>query len=292
MIPVFLDASACDAAPPVEVVAVLRVELSDRLVDAPRSDAYRAAMDCAGDVVVVSVAAPGAAGKSFRTNLAGVPANVRSRVVALGIAELVRDLDHEPRAPPRPPAPEEPMPPVERPPAPAPAPARRAVDLGAFATTSTFQLDGVWLAGGGLRFDYAFGHACVGLDAALLTTTERFDPAGTARAVLAYGSPYAAWHERWGAAQTRLGVGYALGAARLSGQASDARVIAGTTTGPWTAPYGFAALGLTITDGLDVDARGRLGWVTSPVVGEVAGGSEMALRGLWASVEVGMAIAL
>jgi hypothetical protein len=164
--------------------------------------------------------------------------------------------------------------------------------LGAFAQTSTFQHGGVWLAGGGLRFDYVYRRSCFGLDAALLTTTERFDPTGSARIVLAYGSPFAAWHERWGPLQTRLGVGYALGAARLSGQALDARAFAGTITGPWSAPYALAALALTLTDGLGVDARGRIGWVTSPVIGEVSGGGEAALRGLWASVEVGLAIAL
>jgi hypothetical protein len=166
------------------------------------------------------------------------------------------------------------------------------VSLGAFAQTSTFRLNGLWLAGGGLRFDYVYRRLCLGLDAALLTTSESFDPTGTARVFLAYGSPYAAWRERWGPAQTRLGVGYAMGAARLTGTATDPRVFAGTTTGPWSAPFAFAALALGITDGLGLEARGRVGWVTSPVVGEVLGSGDVALEGLWASVDVGMTLAL
>ena len=288
--PVYVERSACESALSGEIAAILRVELLNRLADSAPPDAYRTAIDCAGDLVAISVTPPSGASKSRQANLAGSPANVRSRIVALAVAELVRDLDREPR--PLPPPVPAPASAKDAAPSPPPSiPRRRAVELGAFGQTSSFQLDGVWLAGGGLRFDYVYKRLCAGFDVAALTTTERFEQ-GTAQAFLAYGSPFVAWDERFGRAQTFVGAGYALGVAKLSGQASDPRAFAGATTGPWSAPYGFAALALVVAEGMSVDARGQLGWVTSPVIGDVTGGRQVALEGLWASVQLGLAIAL
>jgi hypothetical protein len=287
--PVFVARSACETVPFAEIAAVLRVELLNRLVEDPPADAYRAAIDCTGDLVAISVTLPGGAGKSRQTNLAGSPPNVRPRIVALAIAELVRDVDREPVrivAPERPPSP-----PKDVPKPPPPLPPRRTVELGAFAQTSSFRLDGVWLTGGGLRFDYVYRWFCVGFDVAALQTVERFTQ-GSAQVFLGYGSPFVAWNERWGRAQTFLGAGYALGVAHLAGQANDARAFAGTTSGPWAAPYAFAALAVVVADGVTFDARGQVGWVTSPVIGNVTGGHDVALEGLWASVQLGLAIAL
>jgi hypothetical protein len=293
---VYIERSACDATPIAQVASILRVELFNRLVEGPpEANGYRAAIDCSGDVVDISVAAPARRTRTLRTNLAPVPVNVRSRIVALAIAELVRDLDREPPPPPPPPPPPAPTTALRAPVlpvAPASIPRQsRAVTLGVFAQASSFRLDGAWLAGGGLRFDYVYRRLCVGLDTAMLTTTEHFDE-GTARILLGYGSPYLAWRETWGRVQTRLGAGYALGAASVRGHATEPGAFAGTTTGPWTAPYAFAALGLAVTTGLRVEARGQAGWVTVPVKGEVSGGGGVAIEGLWMSVEVGVALAL
>jgi hypothetical protein len=295
--PVFVESSTCDATPISAVTSALRVELMGRLLDGPtRNDADRTTIDCSGDLVVVSVTAPGGASTSFQANLARAPANVRARILALAVAELVRDLDRETTQP-------QSLPRASPAPSPAQAPDRdndvpagargpsHSVELGAFAQTSSFKSSGVWLAGGGLRLDYGYHRLSIGLDAALLATTYRFD-LGSAQVLVGYGSPYAAWHERWGRAETRLGAGYALGAANLSGHATEAGAFGGTTTGPWSAPYAFLALGLTISDRVSVDARGEIGWVTSPVVGEVAGGAGVSIEGVWASVQLGLAIAL
>jgi hypothetical protein len=287
-------AGGCDAAPPGEVTAILRVELLDRLTEGPPpDDAYRATMRCAADTVEVSVAAPGGPARSLRTTVAGVPADLRARIVALAIAEIVRDLDRETPAPPPPPPPDAPA--RDRVEAPSPVvpsgpPATRGIDLGAFAQASTFGSGGAWLSGGGLRFDYFGRHVCAGLAATVLTMTERFE-LGTARAILSYGSPYVGWQERWGPVQGRLGAGYALGAARLSGAASGAAAFGGTTTGPWTALFAFGGLELLAIEALHVYAQGQFGWVTSPVVGEVAGGSSVALKGAWTNVQAGVALA-
>ncbi len=286
-----VERSACGATSFDDLAAILRVELFGRLDEGPpQSSAYLAAIDCSGDLVAISVRVPGGSIRSRRTSLAGAPVNVRSRIVALAVAELVRDLDREPAA--SPPAEPPPPPPIAREPS-APPPQGHAapVALEAFAQTSTFKLNGLWLAGGGMRFDYAYRRFCAGLDVALLTATETFAP-GSAQIVLAYGSPYVAWRERLGRAQTRLGAGYALGVARLSGHPSQPRAFAGTTSGPWSAPYLFAALAVEIAGGVGLEARGQVGGVTSSVVGDVAGGGGVALDGTWVSVELGLTIAL
>jgi hypothetical protein len=289
--PVQVERNGCEALPPEEIVSILRVELLGRLLEGPpRADADPVTIDCSGDVVEISVGAPDGTSKSTRTTLTGAPTNIRSRIVALAIAELVRDLDRELlRGPPpaHPPAPSgDPLTPPERASNPS-----RPIDLSVFAQTSGFPLHDLWLAGGGLRFDFACRLLCVGFDASLLTTTERFAQ-GTAQVFLGYASPYLAWRYGWGRAETLLGAGYALGAARLVGRAADAGVIAGTTTGAWTAPYGLAVLALALTGDLSVEARGQLGWVIWPVIGEVSGGTDVAIRGLWASVQAGLAITL
>src|SRR4051794_3682116 len=73
-LPVRVETSACGATPLPDVVAVLRGELGSQLLERPTTDdAYRVAIDCSGDVVVISVGIPDRRGKSFDTNLAGKP---------------------------------------------------------------------------------------------------------------------------------------------------------------------------------------------------------------------------
>ncbi len=294
---VHIERSSCAATPLPEIVAVLRVELSKQLVEgpiAPEDAAYRVTIDCGGDRVTIVVDAPKRGPRSYEKNLAGAPPNVRSRIVALAIAEIVRDLDREPRpapppAPPPPPVVVTPPAPVvpDRPSAP---PARHVVRIGAFGQASSFHVDGVWLVGGGLRFDYAFKRIGVGLDAVIGTTNEHYD-LGSAQVIVAYGSPTVAWREELGALETRLGAGYAIGAARITGHAETARAIDGAVTGAWGAPYAFAGASLAL-GALAIDLRAQAGWVIFPVVGEVTRDDNIELRGLWASGQLGLSLAL
>jgi hypothetical protein len=294
---VHFQSAGCDAVSSREVAAALRVELAGRLVErAPSADDELATLDCGGTSASLSIAAPGAPERKRRVNLAPVQRDIRARVVALAIAELVRDIDEENVPPPPPPRPPPaPAAPPERSPREAPVAREPSADeaptLGAFAQASAFGAGGGWLVGGGIRFDYAGRWWCAGLDAAALTLTERFAP-GSADAVVAYAGPYAGWRAAWGAVQARAGGGVALGVARLAGHAEEPGAFSATTTGPWTAPYAFAALRVRVMGPAALEARGRLGWVTSPVIGEVASGGQMALEGVWASAELGIALAL
>jgi hypothetical protein len=299
--PIRVESDECPLVPPDELLAVLRVELPGRVLEGQvgGADAVEMAIECAGDTVLVHVSAPALPARTFRTNLKGVPPNVRARIMALAIAEMVRDLDRESgRAPPAhaaAPANETPRPTLA---AMRPFAARVSprVQLAALAQTSTFRLDGHWLAGGGLRFEYSVAEACAGIDAVLLGTDRRFD-FGTTQTLLSYASPYAGFLGVVGPVRVRLGGGFAFGVARLAGRASDPAFASGTLAGYWTAPYAFAAAAVAISDALRLDVRAQAGWVTSPVIGEVIGqgataGGDARLEGLWTSAQAGLSLAL
>jgi hypothetical protein len=281
---------SCPSSLVAQVTTVLRVELLARLLEGrTRKDAYRATMACSGDVVTLSVSGDGRV-RSRTADLAQVPASVRPRVAALALAELVRDLDREVPAQavaaPPPPATISPLHAVA-------SPATRAIhtiELGAFAVVSDFVQHRVALAGGGLRFAYSRASLSAGLDVAIVSDTERFPP-GTVRTILTYASPYVGWQQAWRVAATRLGAGYALGAAHLSGSVSASLAYARAITGLWAAPYLFGDLELRVTEGVSVLGRGQLGWVTSSVTGQVAGASDLSLGGLWAGGQLGLALA-
>jgi hypothetical protein len=279
----------CPSSLVAKVTTVLRVELLARLLEGQtRKDAYRATMACFGDVVTLSVSGDGRE-RSSTADLTQVPASVRPRVAALALAELVRDLDREVPtvAPPPPPAKNSPR---RAEPSPAP-PAIHTIDLGAFAAVSDFVQRRVVLPGGGLRFAYSRAWLSVGLDAAILSDTERFAP-GSVRSIITYAGPYVACRQAWRVAATRVGAGYAVGAAHLVGSASASLAYARALTGLWASPYLFGDVELRVAEGLSVVGRGQLGWVTSSVTGQVAGASDLSLGGPWVGGQLALALAL
>jgi hypothetical protein len=174
---------------------------------------------------------------------------------------------------------------------PTPPPRVRRVHLGAFGQTSTFSSHGAWLAGGGVRFEYTRLWLAIGADAVFLTAHDSFEQ-GSARSYLGYGSPYVAWRERIGAFQSRLGGGYALGMAAIDGDAAGGRMIASSVRGVWGAPYALAGFAVDLGSAVNLELRGQCGWVMLPVIGEVAGGADVGLEKLWASVQLGVGLSL
>jgi hypothetical protein len=169
-------------------------------------------------------------------------------------------------------------------------PAKGATELGAFAQAMRFQRGNRWLFGGGLRFDYAPSWYCFGLDGSLATSSER-DELGSVRTLLAQMSPYAGWHGARGPASARVGAGYTLGVARITGASADPRTLPDRVTGFFGSPYGFADVALAATPFLSFGLRGRAGWVTAADVGLVEQGASVELKGLWTSFELGVALA-
>ncbi len=294
--PVRVERTECALAPLEDVMAVLRVEIAARLTDGPPLGAgYTIGLECADDAVTITAGVPTRPNRTYRTSLLGAPLNVRPRIVALAIAEIVRDLDRESalqssEAPPSPPlavpdgrGERDGGPPLQR--------AAHPVRMEALAQTSSFRLDGRWLGGGGLRFEYSKTHWVSGIDTLLLTTHQQFS-FGQTETVLVYASPHAGWASGFGPFHVRAGAGFAAGVARLSGRATDPSFHSGTVSGIWTAPYAFVGLAFALAETVRVDAGAQAGWVTSPVVGEVTGGSDTSLSGLWTTAQVGLSLSL
>jgi hypothetical protein len=299
-IPVHVEMGACDAAPRDDVMPLVRVELGAQLVDAPPDVGCNVTVECSDDVVTVSVAARDRLRRSHRTDLAGSPPNVRPRIVALEIAELVRDVAREPEVLSTAALQREQRPAVGAQAAsarqgPAPPSAKKKtpsrIALGAFATASTFRFDGRWLGGGGLLFDYSRDWASAGLDATVAARQERSE-LGSTLVLLTRISPYVAWRLATGDLAGRLGAGYALGMVRVAGRAEDARAAGGSLTGPWAGPYALFGLAYAATNAVEVDLRAELGVVTLPVVGQVARGKDVSIDGAWTSVQLGLSLAL
>ena len=82
------------------------------------------------------------------------------------------------------------------------------------------------------------------------------------------------------------------GFARISGRPADERYVGATVSGPWAGPSAFTGLALRIAGPLVFDARGSLGVVMLPVVGDVTGADPLGLKGARASVQVGLTAAL
>jgi hypothetical protein len=165
------------------------------------------------------------------------------------------------------------------------------VFLSALGEAASFRLDGKWLLGGGLRFEYARRLLSAGIDAVFLAADETA-PLGTARVLLPYASPYVGVGMGAGRFQARLGGGYAFGAASLSGHATEPGARAATIAGAWMAPYAFGQLGIAVTEVLRIDLRAQVGWVTASVEGTVEGGADVDLGGLWTSMQLGVAFSL
>lgn len=274
-----------------EVLALVKIELRGQLIDAATGDAdYRIAVTCSGNRVAAIASAVDGAVREHDTDLTGVSPSVRPRIVALAIAELVHELELTPRET----TPEAPRLPPERrePPVDVPAVApTRAIDLTAFVQTSTFHFDEKWLFGGGLGGSYSSGLFVAGLDAAIAARDERSE-AGAAQVLLTHLSPYAGWRAVARRMTVELGAGYALGVARITGHATDARAQSGTVSEIWGAPFAFGALAYAASDTVGIRLRAHAGWVTLPVVGLVWRGPAIDLTGSWTGAQLAISLKL
>jgi hypothetical protein len=288
-----LDGAGCTGLRLDDVLPFAQVEVGSRLAEASDESADPVVVKCTGDRITISATGADKAPRSYRTDLTSTSPSVRPRIVAIAIAEVLHDLEIVPR---RPDAPNRVAPVIRREraveaPPPKPAPPKGATELSAFWQASRFQLDGRWLMGGGIRFDYAKQWWSAGLDAGAAGRIENFEP-GRVSTLLVYMSPYAAGRLVQGPLTVRAGAGYAFGVGQITGLASSSRVLRDKVTGPWGSPYALVDLGLALTDVFSIDVRGQVGWTGIAVVGQVEGGKEVDLKGFWTSVQIGLALTL
>jgi hypothetical protein len=291
---VYVEAGPCSVVPREQVLPLLRVELGPRLLAAPAQDAVRVRIECSVDAVLVSAWLADAPPRSQRLNLTAVPASLRARIVALQVAEIVRE--HPAVAagviqPARPaPAPLRPSSRAAAIDAPAQDVLRNGLQLQLFAQASAYHRDGRWLAGAGVRVEHGLSALRFGLDAVLATRGDGSE-LGRDRVLSAYVAPHVAWRFSAGRTAARLGVGQAIGHAWIRGDSRDADGIAGRVNGPWAAPFVLAGASHALGSAFAVHVRAEAGWVVLPVIGEVARARDVELSGLWTNFQLGAALA-
>lgn len=291
-LPVVLQTNRCEAVANAQVRAILRVELLGRVPDdedASGGSAQRYAVEirCGAEQFVVSVTPPTGSVRDAQLSLGTLSPEVRARIVALTVAELVRDLDNR-------------LPPADSPPmressGPAQAPEQAHPPLwqtGAWIEGASFSLRAPWLVGGGARINYGRGWLGVGVDAAALTGSERLS-FGNTQTLLAYAAPHVDWRVQSRRIHHELGLGVAVGAARVDGTPDVAGWQASSTTGMLVTPFLMDHLAVALARSFGVELTVRVGWTLGSVVGqEVVGqesdGRSVDLSGPWTSVGIGV----
>jgi hypothetical protein len=287
---VYVDSAGCDAAFVDSVLSLSRVELGERLVTAPRSEPRcRIRLECAEQIVVISAVLDSRSPESQRADLVNTEESLRPRIVALAIAELVRDLERAPADPaPKPPAPDRPVVVVHE--TRAAQPPARPVSLRAFGAAYGFGLER-WLAGGGLGFAYGAGKLFADLDVVFSTRGDDFS-AGSTRTFLLNANPELGWQWSHAAISARLGAGFALGVASVAGTTTSSRVVSDSVTGAWGGPFAGGGVAYALADRVRLELRAQVGWVVFPVIGDVAEGSPVRLDHAWLGVTLGAAFSL
>jgi len=291
-LPVVLQTNRCEAVANAQVRAILRIELLGRVPDdedASGGSAQRYAVEirCGAHEFVVSVTPPTGSARDAQLSLGTLSPEVRARIVALTVAELVRDLDNR--------LPLADSPPTRESSAPAQAPERAGGPLwqtGAWIEGASFSLRAPWLVGGAARIDYGRGGLGVGLDAGALTGSERLS-FGNTQTLLAYAAPHVDWRVQSRRIHHDLGLGVAVGAARVDGAPDVAGWQGSSTTGMLVTPFVMDHLAIEVARSFSVELTVRVGWTLGSVVGqEVVGqetdGRSVDLSGPWTSVGLGV----
>jgi hypothetical protein len=282
-IPVHVEESSCATVPRDALEAALRVELGERVVEQAEPGTLRVRVSCPDDHALVAVTRPDGTESESATALRRVSSDLRPRVIALTLVEIVRNLE-------RAPAPAVQAEPVEPPPAqplPAAPPAPR-VHIGVSGHGRSFGVLETWLAGGGVGARGSVGPVELGLDLVVLTS-EREGRRGSVRALSALVRPSVAYARARGFWSGRIGAGCDAGFASVTGHAEAPHARDGRVKGQWLSPYGFVGGSYRITPWLELGASLEAGWVMVPVVGQIQKTRDVRLDGPWAGLSLGVA---
>ncbi|HWZ89917.1 MAG TPA: hypothetical protein VNW92_13740 [Polyangiaceae bacterium] len=288
-----IESSTCPHALLDDVQRFLHVELKSTRA-ASADSAPRVILSCSERVSLIRVLINGKE-STRQLDLEGTDAALHARVIALAIAELLRDTARGEAVEPPPVAPA--LPPVEKPapePPPCPSvPARRPATshLVAFARAENFGSSFQPLFGGGFSFSHELGQFSLGLGPTL-ATGERKVALGSVHVLAADLSVRLAYRFPKRAFTSEIGLGHALGLARLTGESSLSGTNADTVNGPWAGPFAFGTLDLNLAEPLFLEVAAELGVVTFPVRGLVAHGAAVEIAGLWSAASLGLGLNL
>lgn len=288
-----IESTTCSHALVDEVQHLARVELSNARL--PKgSEAPRVTLSCVGRTILIRAALPGA-GDTRQLDLDTTDEALRARVIAIAIAELVRETVRAPAAPPpvapapvsAPPAPAV-APPVSPPVTPEPAASNRLV---LFGKVGNFGADFEPLYGGGFGFAHDLGRFALGVSPSI-ATSRREVAVGSVRTLAAELSLKLAFRFPSSVSPGEVGIGHALGVARISGTSREADVEAAHVSGVWAGPFVFAGIEPKLGSALFMQLSAQVGVVTVPVRAQVARASDTAITGLFAGLSLGLGLNL
>ena len=283
-----IESTTCSHPLVEDVQRLTRVELNNTGLPTG-ADAPRVILSCAERVMLIRTTIGEHVG-TRQLDLDQTDSALRARVVALAIAELVRDTASESPLPP--PLQASPLASTPKPPTPiARAPLEPRNRLVAFAKLSNFGSNFQPLAGGGLSFSHDLGHFALGLGPSL-GASNRQVLLGSVRALAAELSGRLALRFPSRVLPGEFGVGYAFGYARISASTSSDLASARSINGEWAGPFVFGALEAPFAAPAFLQFAAELGYVTLPVRGFVAESSDLEIAGVWGGVSIGLGLGL
>jgi len=288
-----IESSTCAHALVDEVDRILRVELKSASLGAG-AEPPRLILSCSEHVSLIRALANGHE-SSRQVDLVHTDPALHGRVIALAAAELLRDTASGET---------EPSPPS---PSPSPSKATRAVEVAppslepergpsvsrliVFAKLENFGAHFEPLTGGGLGFSHDIGRLSLGLGPTLATGDLKLS-LGQVRELVADLSLRAAYRFPNRTLPGEIGVGHALGLARMSATSSEPNALASKLSGVWAGPFAFGTLDIGIAEPLFLELAAELGVVTFPVRGKVQNDSDVEIAGLWGGVSLGLGLGL
>ncbi len=283
-----IESSTCPHPLVEEVQHLARVELNSAGV--PEGDnAPHVILSCSGRVILIRARL--ASGEDSRQlDLDQTDDTLRARVIALAIAELVRDTAS--RAPP----PAAPAPAVVSAPPAAPAPPLLPPNesknrLVLYGKLSNFGSSFQPLYGGGLGFSHDLGRFALGLGPSVVASKDE-GALGSVRMLAADLSLRLSLRFPSRTLPAEIGVGHAFGLARLVGTSDNTEGRSGTVSGVWTAPFLFGGFEAKLGEPWFLQLAAQLGVVTIPVRGYVARASDVGVVGAWGGLSLGIGLNL
>ena len=287
-----IESSTCPHPLVEDVQHLARVELNSAgLPDG--EDAPRVTLTCSGRVVLIR-AALGPEGDVRQLDLDQTEDNLRPRVIALAIAELVRDTANRAVRPPLLPAPPINEAKTEIEPALAPPPVLHSESknrLVLFGKLSNFGSNFQPLFGGGLGFAHDLGHFSLGLGSELVASN-RDTALGSVHVLAADLSVRLALRFPSRILPAEIGIGHALGLAQLSGTNGSPNADASSLSGVWAAPFLFGGIEAPLGDAFFLQLAAQIGVVTWPVRGYVDHSSDVGMTGFWGALTLGVGLNL
>jgi hypothetical protein len=292
---VLLDVADCEGASGVEIEKLAALELAPRMQVIQTSDApvLTGSVRCESPHARITVVDPARAEPFLvRIDLAAAAPQARQRLLALALAELITtsQLEGSSSPPAQPAAQPEPDDEDDETTESSDAMVRGALSVWV-APSIAFAADpALPLYGGELGAARVFGPLLVSLDVHAHLGQSARDSSEVVLRVLSLGA-FAGLIMLDDGVQLSAGPGFRLGHAAMTASASSAGVAARDLDGLWLGPALMAALQVPLVAPTSLRLAIEGGYVAKPIIGfDEDGGDRLALRGLWLSLGLGLAL--